>query len=100
MLVGVLAGSDAHKRQAGGLDFLCDRHEVAVPAHDDDGAEVPKAADIFRGVEAQLDVGSVLCPTTRREKLDQFDRALEQRVSVPPEELPVAVSAVDCDGPK
>lgn len=57
---GVLAVANADQRAAGGLDLLGDGHEVAVAADDDDGADVGEAADVFGGIEAELDVGAVL----------------------------------------
>ena len=54
-----------------------------------------EAADVFGGVEAELDVGAVLGRRARREELDQLDGFLEQGVAVAAEELPVAVGAVD-----
>lgn len=57
-----------------------------------------KAADVFGGVEAELDVGAVLGGGARREELDQFYGALQERVAVAAEILPVAVGEVDGDG--
>ena len=81
-----------------GLDLLGHGHEVAVAADDDDGVDVGEAADVLGGVEAELDVGAVLGGCARREELDQLDGALQERVAVAAEVLPVVVGAVDGDG--
>jgi len=81
VLVGVLAGADADQGATGSLDLLGDGHEVAVAADDDDGADVGEAADVFGGVEAELDIGTVLGRCPRWEELDQFDGALQQGIA-------------------
>jgi len=58
---------------------------------------VGKAADVFGRVEAKLDVGAVLGGSARREELDQLDGALQERVAVAAEVLPVPIGAIDCD---
>jgi hypothetical protein len=100
VLVGVPAVADADQGAACGLDLLGDGHEVAVAADDDDGTDVSEAADVFGGVEAELDVGAVLGGGARREELDQLDSALQERVAIAAEVLPVAVGPVDGDGPE
>ena len=70
VLVGVPAVADADEGAACGLDLLRHGHEVAVAADDDDGADVAEAADVFGGVEAELDVGAVLGRGTWLEELD------------------------------
>ncbi len=73
VLVGVPAVADADEGSASRLDRLCHGHEVAVATDDDDGADVGEAAEVFGGVEAELDVGAVLGGGARLEELDQFD---------------------------
>ena len=95
MRVGGLAVADAHQRAASGLDLLRQRHEVAVAAHNDHRPDVIKAAQVFQRVQAEPDIGAILGRGAGRKELDQLDRALQQGVPVAPEELPVAVGAVD-----
>jgi hypothetical protein len=59
---------------------------------------VGETADVLGGVEAELDVGAVLGGGAWREQLDQLDSALQERIPVAAEVLPVAVGAVDGDG--
>ena len=59
MPVGGLAVAHAHQAAAGGLDFLSERHEVTVAAHDHHRANVIKPAQVFHGVQAQPDVSAV-----------------------------------------
>ena len=53
-------GPDVGAGVLGGLDLVGRGHEAAVAADADDGAGVGRAADVFGGVEAELDVGTVL----------------------------------------
>ena len=59
-----------------------------------------KTAHVFHRVQAQLDVGTILGRAARRKHLDQLDRALQQRIAIAAEILPVAVSAVDGNRPE
>jgi hypothetical protein len=59
---------------------------------------VPMWAKRLMSSVAELDVGAVLGGRARREELDQLDGALQERVAVAAEVLPVAVGAVDGDG--
>ena len=97
MAVRVLLASDADQPTARRLDFLRQGHEVAVATDDDDSADVIEAANVFHRVEAQPDVSAILGRAAGREQLYQLDSALQQRIAVAAEILPVAVGPVDRD---
>ena len=91
---------DAHQRAPASPDLLRQGHEVAVARDDHHRADVRVTGDVVRGVQAQADVRAVLGRGPRRKKLDQLHRVLQQHVPVAAEELPIAVGAVDGNGPK
>ena len=98
MPVGRLAAAHADERAPGRLDLLRDRHEIAVAAHNQHRANMAEAADVLDRIKAEPDVGPIFGRDSRREKLNQLNRALQQSIAVAAKKLPVAIGAVDGDG--
>ena len=73
------------------LQFLDERDEVAVAAHDDKGVDVVVGECHLERVEGEVDVGAVLVAARRQIALHHTNRVLREEPAVVTGALPIAV---------
>ena len=73
------------------LEFLDEREEIAVAAHDDVGVDVLVRERHLERVEREVDVGAVLVAARRHVALDEADGVLRERAAVLAGARPVGV---------
>jgi hypothetical protein len=79
------------------LQFLDERDEVAVAAHDDKGVDVVVGERHFECIEREIDVGAVLVAARRQVALHHANGMLRQEPAVVAGALPVAVGDLGDD---